>query len=156
MQPCRVGSFCSYLHLITPKTNIFPNYNRLISAKTPGRLLSTLPVNITVDAGLNAANLATAMLSNVPGPQQQCHLAGKPLDNMEFFLFSGVGLYFGIFSYNGKVTATANADKKTGADPHKLVNLFVPAFEEIYRDVVKKVAEGGGDAAAAVTTQPTV
>jgi hypothetical protein len=107
----------------------------MMAAKTPGRLLPILPGNTAVDVAFNAQNIATCMLSNVPGPQQQVHLAGAALDNMEFYLFSSVGVYVGIFSYNGKVSCTANMDEKIGADPHDFVKLFPTAFEEIYNGV---------------------
>ena len=97
--------------------------------------MPALPLNPIVDIGLNAMNIATCMISNIPGPQEQCHIAGQKLVNMEFYLFSGVGLYFGVFSYNGMVSATANMDTKVGADVHQFVNLFIPAFEEIYQGV---------------------
>ena len=75
------------------------------------------------------------MLSNVPGPQQLVHVAGIPLDNMEFFLFGAIGVYIGVFSYNGQVSCTANFDTKVGADPHKFADLFPVAFLEIYDGV---------------------
>jgi hypothetical protein len=107
----------------------------LIAAKAAERILPVLPTTTSVDVAFNAQNIATCMLSNVPGPQQQVHLAGATLENMEFFLFGSIGVYFGIFSYNGSVSATANVDSKVGADPHKLVELFPVAFEEIYEGV---------------------
>ena len=106
---------------------------RLIASKTPGRILPVFPTTVAADIAFNAMNIATCTLSNVPGPQEQCHLASVPLTNMEFYLFSGVGLYFGLFSYNGQVSATVNMDKKIGADPQNLVDLFIPAFEEIFQ-----------------------
>jgi hypothetical protein len=94
-----------------------------------------MPTNTLVDFAFRASNIATCMLSNVPGPQQKVHLGGVALENMEFYLFGPVGVYFGILSYNGKVSVTANMDSKIGADPHKLVDLFPVAFEEIYKAI---------------------
>ena len=123
----------------------------LMAAKTPGRILPVLPTTTAVDVAFNAQNIATCMLSNVPGPQQQVHLAGEALDNMEFFLFGAVGMYIGIFSYNGMLSCTANMDAKIGADPHDFVRLFPVAFEEIYEGVCGKTL---GAAAANDTEKP--
>ena len=75
------------------------------------------------------------MVSNVPGPQQPVHLAGVKLDKMEFFLFSGIGIYFGIFSYNGMVSATVSLDQNVGVEPQLLVDFFPIAFETLYNEV---------------------
>jgi diacylglycerol O-acyltransferase len=118
-------------------------YCRAIVSKAADRTLPIVPATTAADLALNSLNLATCMLSNVPGPQQPVHLAGSLLENMEFFVVSPVGLYFGIFSYNGMVSATANLDQKVGADTKALVALFPVAFEEIYQGVCGTAAGMG-------------
>ena len=98
-------------------------------------MLPILPLNTTLDVAFSASNIATCCLSNVPGPQQLIHLAGAAVENVEFYLFGPIGVYIGVFSYNGAVSITVNADTKVGADPSHLCRLFVQAFEEIYKDV---------------------
>jgi len=115
----------------------------LMAAKVPERILPVMPTTQAVDVAFNAANIATAMLSNVPGPQRQVHVAGETLENMEFFLFGAIGVYVGVFSYNGAITCTANVDTKIGVDPNDITRLFTVAFDEIYEGVCgsKKQAE---------------
>jgi len=57
------------------------------------------------------------------------------LQNFEFFLFSLIQCYVGIFSYNGEVSCTVNLDKQVKADPQLLANLFAKSFEDIYKEV---------------------
>lgn len=88
-----------------------------------------------VDLSFSAINIGTFIVSNVPGPQHQVYLAGVPLEKMEFYLFGGVGMYFGLFSYNGMVTATVSVDESLGVDAKTLVDLFPAAFEELYSNI---------------------
>ena len=102
--------------------------------------MKVLSGTLISDTAFNAANIATCMLSNVPGPQTPIHIAGVLIENFEFYLFGLIGVYFGIFSYAGKISATVNVDKKTGVDPTKLVDMFVPAFRELYTEICENQA----------------
>jgi hypothetical protein len=59
---------------------------------------------------VQASNLTTAQLSNVPGPATQVSLGGQKILDLTFSLFTPVGMYFGVLSYNGVVTASVNLD----------------------------------------------
>ena len=49
-----------------------------------------------------------------------------------FYALAPVGLYFGLISYNGKVSAGIVMDPKIKAEPKGLAQCWKPAFEELY------------------------
>lgn len=55
--------------------------------------------------------------------------------DFEFFLFTLIQTYIGIFSYNGMISCTVNLDKQVKADPQLLADLFVASFQQIYKDI---------------------
>jgi hypothetical protein len=61
-------------------------------------LTKALPRPVLLDQLLKAGNLTTGQLSNVPGPQEKVFMAGVPVEDMQFNLFTPVGLYFGILT----------------------------------------------------------
>lgn len=67
------------------EAKISPAY--AISYKAPGRLLPIMHKGAFVSLAANGANLGSAMLSNVPGPQKQVYLCGVAVTDFEFFLF---------------------------------------------------------------------
>lgn len=107
----------------------------LIQYSVAGVLTKTLPRRVLLDSLLNMANLTTAQLSNVPGPATKCSIAGAVVDDLSFFLFTPVGLYFGIMTYNGKVTAGVNVDGSTSCDPKNLAKHWKREFEALKAEV---------------------
>ena len=61
---------------------------------------------------------ATAVLTNVPGPQEQLYFAGSPLQYMMGWVpqAGNLGLGISILSYNGEIMAGVNTD--AGLVPH--------------------------------------
>ncbi len=75
----------------------------------------------------------TAVMTNVPGPQQPLYMAGARLaQQMVWVPQSGnVGMGVSILSYNGHVQFGLMTDKKLVPDPDTIVNRFAPEFEKL-------------------------
>ena len=104
-------------------------------------LLKVMPRKMLLDQTLQLASSATAQLSNVAGPQERIHLAGAVVDDLMFYLFSPLGIYLGLLSYDGKVSAGINVDGSLGVDPKEIAKHWVPMFEALYEETMKLAAE---------------
>ncbi len=79
------------------------------------------------------ARKATAVMTNVPGPQQPIHLAGSTLSRMMFWVpqSGDIGLGVSILSYNGSVQFSVIADSRLCPDPGAIIAGFAPEFERL-------------------------
>ena len=76
---------------------------------------------------------ATAVATNVPGPQQPLYLAGCTLREMMFWVpqTGSIGIGISILSYNGRVHFGLIADAKLVPDPDAVIRRFGPEFEKL-------------------------
>lgn len=76
---------------------------------------------------------ATAVATNVPGPQQPLYMAGCALEEMMFWVpqTGSIGLGLSILSYNGRVHFGLIADAKLIPDPDAVIRHFGPEFEKL-------------------------
>ncbi len=76
---------------------------------------------------------ATAVLTNVPGPQQPLYLAGSLMKEMMFWVpqNGNIGLGISILSYNGKVFFGMISDHRLLAEPSEVINRFRKEFEKL-------------------------
>jgi len=76
---------------------------------------------------------ATAVLTNVPGPQQPLYLAGAELKELMFWVpqNGSVGLGISILSYNGRVFFGLISDRRLLAEPSKVISRFKEEFEKL-------------------------
>ena len=76
---------------------------------------------------------ATAVMTNVPGPQQARFLAGAELKQQMFWVpqSGDIGLGVSILSYNGKVQFGLITDKGLVNDPELIVERFGVEFEKL-------------------------
>jgi diacylglycerol O-acyltransferase / wax synthase len=86
--------------------------------------IGTLPRDLARQATTWFSGKASAVLTNVPGPRQQLYFAGKPLQNLIFWVpQSGeIGLGISIFSYRGFVTLALMIDDRLVADPQLIMD----------------------------------
>jgi hypothetical protein len=75
----------------------------------------------------------TAVMTNVPGPQQPLYLAGAPVQQIMFWVpqSGDVAVGVSILSYNGGVQFGLVTDKAMCADPQKIIDGFAPEFERL-------------------------
>ena len=76
---------------------------------------------------------ATAVLTNVPGPQQPLYLAGSKMKEMMFWVpqNGNVGLGISILSYNGKVFFGLISDYRLLPEPSAIISRFKKEFEKL-------------------------
>ncbi len=76
---------------------------------------------------------ATAVLTNVPGPQHPIYMAGSKMKEMMFWVPQNgqIGLGISILSYDGKVFFGLIADRRLVADPSAVISRFRGEFEKL-------------------------
>ena len=76
---------------------------------------------------------ATAVLTNVPGPQQPLYLAGSPLRELMFWVpqNGSIGMGISILSYNGQVFFGLITDRKLVPEPQRVIDRFRAEFEKL-------------------------
>ena len=98
-----------------------------LAALGMGPLLVQKPVLDTL------SHKATAVLTNVPGPQKPLYLSGSEVKEMMFWVPQNghVGLGLSILSYNNKVFYGIISDRRLIANPSEITALFKKEFEKI-------------------------
>jgi WS/DGAT/MGAT family acyltransferase len=76
---------------------------------------------------------ATAVATNVPGPQQPLYLAGDRITEMMFWVpqSGSIGMGISILSYDGDVHFGLIVDSKRVPDPDDVIRRFRPEFEKL-------------------------
>ncbi|BDI05518.1 WS/DGAT/MGAT family O-acyltransferase [Sphaerotilus microaerophilus] len=79
------------------------------------------------------ANKASAVMTNVPGPQQPLYLAGRRIEQIMFWVpqSGDIGIGVSILSYNQTVQFGLIADRRFIPDPENVTPLFQAEFEKI-------------------------
>jgi hypothetical protein len=76
---------------------------------------------------------ASAVVSNVPGPQSPLYLCGQRISEMHFWVpqSGSIGLGISILSYAGQVHFGMISDRRVLAAPGPVVERFAPEFEKL-------------------------
>ncbi|MET0808248.1 MAG: wax ester/triacylglycerol synthase family O-acyltransferase [Pseudoxanthomonas sp.] len=76
---------------------------------------------------------ATAVATNVPGPQQPLYMGGSAMREMMFWVpqTGSVGIGISILSYNNRVHFGLISDAKLVPDPDAVIQRFGPEFEKL-------------------------
>lgn len=79
------------------------------------------------------ASRATAVMTNVPGPQHPLHMAGTRLKEVVFWVpqTGTIGMGISILSYEGGVQFGIVTDRNLIADPEPVAQLFSRQFEQL-------------------------
>ncbi|GBG24950.1 Hypothetical Protein FCC1311_039011 [Hondaea fermentalgiana] len=107
-----------------------------VTTRTAKVLVPILPLKVSNSTVLQAANKATAQLSNVAAPAHAVKIAGARVTDMSFLIFSPLALYVGILSYNNNVSASVCLDANLGVDPNLVAKHWGPQFEAFYEEVM--------------------
>ncbi len=99
------------------------------------KLLGIVPLAVQKLVVSIFATKATAVMTNVPGPRETLYLAGRPIDELFFWVpQSGrVGLGVSIFSYAGHVRMGLGTDAGLVPDPEAVVAGFHAEYAELRR-----------------------
>jgi hypothetical protein len=84
------------------------------------------------------ANKATAVMTNVPGPQAPLYLAGARVGQIMFWVpqSGDIGMGVSILSYNGGVQFGLITDAGRVPDPERVIAGFRPEFERLLLTVM--------------------
>lgn len=76
---------------------------------------------------------ASAVLTNVPGPQKPLYLAGSMMRSLMFWVpqNGNIGIGISILSYNGKVFFGLITDRRRVPDPQAIIDRFRPEFDKL-------------------------
>jgi WS/DGAT/MGAT family acyltransferase len=79
------------------------------------------------------ARNGSAVMTNVPGPQQPLYMAGAAIDSLMFWVpqSGDIGVGVSIISYNGAVQFGVITDSGLCRDPERIVSRFGPEFEKL-------------------------
>ncbi len=79
------------------------------------------------------ARNASAVMTNVPGPQRPLYLAGGKIEQFMFWVpqSGDIGMGVSILSYNGKVQFGLITDRGLVPDPERVIAGFAPEFEKL-------------------------
>jgi diacylglycerol O-acyltransferase len=78
-------------------------------------------------------SMATALVTNVKGPQERLYLAGAPVDEMMFWIprYGGIGVGISILSYAGQVRLGVLSDRDLVPEPEDIIAAFQDEFEAL-------------------------
>jgi WS/DGAT/MGAT family acyltransferase len=84
------------------------------------------------------ANKATAVMTNVPGPQEQLYMAGARLKQIMFWVpqSGDIGMGVSILSYNGGVQFGLITDAARVPDPESIIAHFRPEFDRLLMTIM--------------------
>lgn len=107
-------------------------YQALVAMAVLG-VLGATPKQMQNEIQNYFARKATAVMSNVPGPQTPLYLAGSQLDQIMFWVpqSGDIGVGVSILSYNGGVQFGLVIDDAIAEDPHEIIRRFAPEFEKL-------------------------
>jgi diacylglycerol O-acyltransferase / wax synthase len=76
---------------------------------------------------------ATAVMTNVPGPQKPLYFVGSEIEEIEFWVpqSGGIGMGLSILTYNGKVQFGLITDEGLVPDPQNIIDRFADEFEKL-------------------------
>jgi WS/DGAT/MGAT family acyltransferase len=99
--------------------------------------LGHFPVEVEEQAVQFFGSKASAVMTNVPGPQEQLHMKGCRVQNvMPWVPRAGrIGLGVSIFSYNGEVRIGVACDANLIPDPDTIIDGFEAEFDRLAEDL---------------------
>ncbi|ODS62357.1 MAG: hypothetical protein ABS41_09860 [Arenimonas sp. SCN 70-307] len=102
---------------------------------------------------------ASAVATNVPGPQMPLYFGGSKISDLMFWVpqTGSIGLGISILSYNGQVHFGLIADARLMPDPDSVIRRFRPEFEKLLYLALMARWEGEfcSEAAEALLEEPT-
>jgi WS/DGAT/MGAT family acyltransferase len=107
-------------------------YQALVAMAVLG-VLGATPKQVQTEIQNYFARKATAVMSNVPGPQAPLYLAGSRLDQIMFWVpqSGDIGVGVSILSYNGGVQFGIVVDAAIADDPEQIIERFAPEFDKL-------------------------
>jgi hypothetical protein len=78
-------------------------------------------------------NSASAVMTNVPGPQKPLYFAGKRITELDFWVpqSGSIGMGVSILSYDGRIQFGVITDAGLVPDPDAIVSRFAEEFDKL-------------------------
>jgi WS/DGAT/MGAT family acyltransferase len=136
--PVNVGDPVQRFHEVKKRNDFIKNSPEAAMSFQTLNTMGKIPKKMSKRTADFFADKATAVYSNVPGPQKTLYFAGQPIKNMMFWVprTGHTGMGISIISYNGKITMGLVTDEKIVDDPQILLKYF----QEEMRDLNQLVA----------------
>ncbi len=115
-----------------------------VAALTVLEGLGYLPLSVEDRAVRHFSNRASAVMTNVPGPQEPLHMKGRHVQHvMPWVPRAGhVGLGVSIFSYDGTVRLGIACDAGLIPDPDTIIDGFQREFSQLADDLLPASGDG--------------
>jgi len=99
--------------------------------------LGHFPAEVEEQAVRFFGSKASAVMTNVPGPQEQLHIKGRRVENvMPWVPRAGrIGMGVSVFSYNGEVRLGVACDAHLVPDPDTIIDGFEKEFDQLSDDL---------------------
>lgn len=133
--PVSLGDPLERLYEVRRRMNILKSSPEAILVYQVLNLLGMLPGDLAEKATNVFASKASAVLTNVPGPQRTLYFAGKPVRRIMFWVpqSGDIGLGLSIISYNHEVMLGIVIDEKLASDPEIIMESFTEEFATLGR-----------------------
>src|SRR6185436_6211094 len=97
---------------------------------------------------------ASAVMTNVPGPQHALYFAGERISGLEFWVpqSGGIGMGISILSYDGRIQFGVITDTALVPDPDAIVRRFADEFDQLLW--ITLMSPWGEEAAEEVAAAP--
>jgi WS/DGAT/MGAT family acyltransferase len=114
-------------------------------------LVGMVPRSVQKQALDLLARKATAVMTNVPGPQQPQSMAGARMRQMMFWVpqSGDIGVGVSVLSYSGGVQFGLVTDRRLCDDPQSIIDRFAPQFESLVHAVLMQPWDDDADPALA-------
>jgi WS/DGAT/MGAT family acyltransferase len=113
-------------------TELKGSYTALVAMSMLG-VLGSAPKVMQTEIQDYFARKASAVITNVPGPQSALSMAGASMDQVMFWVpqSGDIGVGISILSYNGGVQFGIVTDSALADDPDQIISRFAPEFEKL-------------------------
>lgn len=113
-------------------------------AKMSERVIHLLSLSTLWDLALDQIGKVTMMLSNVPGPQEAVYLDGQEVRDMAFYALAPIGVFFGVLSYNGKVSCGISTGRDCEPHAANISSEWATSFDQLFAAVMAGVGCDAG------------
>jgi diacylglycerol O-acyltransferase / wax synthase len=133
--PISIGDSVERLHVVRERMTILKNSPEAMVAFGILNALGMTPTDIQSEFVKIMGAKATAVLTNVPGPQFPLYLAGQRIRSMMVWVPQSGRLSLGlsIISYANKIFVGICADASLVPDPDSITDFFYEEYEEMMR-----------------------
>ena len=131
--PVRVADPVARVHLVNERMNTLKGSPQPVVAFVLLSAVGLGPKILQDQIGSLIGRNATAVMTNVPGPQKPLYFVGREITEIEFWVpqSGGIGMGLSILTYNGKVQFGLITDAGLVPDPDTIINQFADEFEKL-------------------------